>query len=327
MTAAVTQGPRVIATLFEGDLHYGAAALINSLRAAGFQGDVYCGHRGSRPPWAAATDVLGPWPGCTVSFVSLDTDRHLTFYKPHFVELVWTKLAPNATSVTFIDCDVVVLCAWEFIAFWLEQGIALVEDVGKSGMSPRHPLRHAWRAFLTERGLRADHPVSRYYNAGFVGIDGRYKSFLALWRDCVDAVYNAGPIGNATGPLFTRQAKNPVAGSRRILETMAVDYLLDQDGLNMAVMATDQPISDVGPEGMAFVPGAGVMAHAVGPRKPWRKRPVLDLLCTGSPPTAADRAYWEHASGPIATLDPALIGRRRRGVRIAQAASRFLGHR
>ncbi len=323
----MTRRQPVIATLFEGDLHHGLAALINSLCAAGFRGHVYCGYRGTRPWWAAGADVLSPQPGFTVSFVSLDTERHLTFYKPHFVELVWRELAPDATSVTFIDCDIVVLCPWEFVAFWLEQGIALVEDMGKSGMSPRHPLRHAWRAFLAERGLHADHSVSRYYNAGFVGIDGRYRSFLALWKDCVDAVYNAGPIGQGTGPLFTRQATNPVPGSRRILETMAVDYLLDQDGLNMAVMATDQSISDVGPEGMAFVPGARIMAHAVGPRKPWRKRPILDLLSAGRPPTAADRAFWEHAAGPVETLDAGLIRRRRQGVRVAQAAGHFLGHR
>ena len=41
-------------TLFEGDYHLGAAALINPLCAAGFDETVVCGHRGPVPPWALA---------------------------------------------------------------------------------------------------------------------------------------------------------------------------------------------------------------------------------------------------------------------------------
>jgi hypothetical protein len=260
-----------------------------------------------------------------VHLVWLDTERHFTFFKAHFVDLLWRDFVPEAESIVFVDYDVVLLCPWHFVAFWLRQGVALVEDVGKVGMSSNHPLRCAWRGFLADQGIPTLREVSQYYNAGFVGIHREYFPFLEHWRTCVDAVYNAGPIGGGDTALHTRQTDAPVETSLRLLSVMAIEHLLDQDGLNMAVMASSEPISDVGPEGMAFLPGSHLMTHAVGAVKPWQKRPLLNLAATGRAPSSADRAYWDYAGGPIVHHDSKRINRMKRAVRLAQGATRFVG--
>lgn len=85
-----------ICTLFEGSYHQGVAALANSLHQAGFKGRIYAGYRGALPTWAASATPLDlpRWPGATVmplaeqlslAFLPLDTQHHLTNYKPEFM--------------------------------------------------------------------------------------------------------------------------------------------------------------------------------------------------------------------------------------------------
>ena len=96
----------------------------------------------------------------------------------------------------------------------------------------------------------------------------------------------------------------------------------DQDALNIAVMTAPHPVSIMGAEGMDFRPGGWTMSHAIGAEKPWRKKFVRSALA-GRGPTAADRAFWKHASAPLPVYPPSTIQRRRAGLAVAGLVGRF----
>src|SRR5262245_19087110 len=104
----------VICTLFEGSFHYGLAALINSLHAQGFRGKIYAGYRGTLPPWVSALTALESKSEyaiadqLVVTFLPLETEMHLTNYKPTFLSELWSSQCASAKKLFYFDPDIVV---------------------------------------------------------------------------------------------------------------------------------------------------------------------------------------------------------------------------
>lgn len=288
-----------VTTLFEGDYHLGAAALINSLCAAGFDGKVVCGHRGPVPPWAEAARQLGK---VEVSFVALDTTVHLTNYKPDFLLHVWEQLEPTAERLFYFDPDIVIKAPWAFFEEWADYGVALVEDVN-SPLPESHPRRCAWVRALARRGQKVSRETPIYVNGGFIGVHRNHQGFLQTWRSAMTLV--GEEIGGLEKSMFSFGA---AAGP---MESPSYPYnKTDQDALNIAVMTSAEPVSLMGAEGMDFRPGGWTMSHALGSEKPWRKHYVRAALA-GRPPSPADRGFWQHAVGPVPVFSASAASWRR----------------
>lgn len=301
----------VIVTLFEGDYHLGAGALLNSLSAVGFAGVVVCGHRGPVPPWAPAAAQLA---GIQVEFVALATSAHLTNYKPEFMQHVWTALHPGADQLFYFDPDIVVKARWSFFAEWAGYGVALVEDVN-SPVPESHPRRAAWRRCLAARGQRVRRETALYVNGGFIGVSSAQRGFLAAWQAAMTLV--SDEIGGLARSMFSFDAAHGDMASPAYPFNKT-----DQDALNIAVMTAAEPVSIMGAEGMDFIPGGWTMAHALGSEKPWRKNFIRAALA-GRGPTPADRPFWAHAAGPLPLFSPRLLAQRRASLAIAGFIGRF----
>jgi hypothetical protein len=172
----------VVATLFErGHYEVGVAALLNSLIRSGFRGRVWCGIRGVTPAWLEPQRVSECAHGkLAVVTVNLDTERHLALYKPHFMMQVAQEEAA-ATSVVYLDPDIVVKCDWAFLERWCNRGIAAIADNGPS-MPASSPERLDWRDFRAQISPAFDEtrarPLDFYCNSGFVGVNRRCDAYL-----------------------------------------------------------------------------------------------------------------------------------------------------
>ncbi|OAM91346.1 hypothetical protein OH491_22650 [Termitidicoccus mucosus] len=303
-----------VCTLFEGDYHIGAGALANSLHASGFRGVLWAGWRGALPPWAAAArdDASAPGArrldvadGFAVVFIPVAPDAHLTYHKADFLDRVFNRLAPSADAAIYLDPDIVIKCPWTVFPAWLDDGLALVEDVNAS-MPARHPLRLAWTRLLAGRGLSPRRQLDRYYNAGFIGLPRARIGFLDTWRSTI------GVVRDVNGALAT--LKNGDAS--------ALFHSADQDALNLALMLDDVPLNAAGPEAMDFAVGGHHLSHAVGTPKPWQARFVRRAL-DGYPPSTAAKSFHQHVSRPLEIIPPAALRRRRRSLAVAALIARF----
>lgn len=302
-----------VCTLFEGDYHHGVAALANSLQASGFTGSLFAGYRGPRPAWAASDEVSAG--GVRVHLVPLVETIHFTNFKPQFMRRVFAELAPAADSVLYLDPDICLTAPWRFVETWLDAGVALCEDVN-SPLHENHPRRFDWRKFYARHGVTLRYRGHAYVNGGAVGVTRARLGFLETWER-LQAL-----MGDEIGGLD--QVKLNGGTSQRMRDPFFCFNVHDQDALNATLEAcADTPVSVLGREAMGFAPGLRVLPHALGPRKPWRRRYLRDALA-GRPPGSADDAFWRHASGPLSAWPSGVLARRRRLMRIARFICRFL---
>lgn len=283
-----------ICTLYEGNYHLGVGALINSLIVNGFNGDIYVGYRGHLPSWLRhyqKTD-LESWKqapyvrlsnGSIVYFLSLQTNIHLTNYKPQFLIDLTTGVCKNNDAIAYFDPDIVVCRHWEYFEDWMQHGVAVVHDIIMDDMPSTHPLRRNWEYIALQKGYAINNHLNAYVNAGFCGIHKEYWAFLPLWKSIIDIAlneFNANP-----NQLRTHPRPHPF-------------LYPDQDAMNLSLMVFKGRISEIGPEGMGFRYGVVAMAHSVGVPKPWDKKIITSFL-SGNRPTFTEKKYWQYVNGPV----------------------------
>lgn len=299
-------------TLFEGDYHYGVGALVNSLYAQGYRGIMWAGYRGALPPWAAPLRRAQGYceyavaEGCVVRFVRVDTDRHLTIYKPQFMLHLWDSHCPEVDALFYLDPDVVIKCRWSFFEEWVTYGVALCEDLN-SPMPSSHPIRHVWRRLCARHGWDLDREIDMYVSGGFIGLRRSDSGLLSFWNNIIRS------IEEEKGGLTTLTLERRPSAF----------FNTDQDALNMALMSRDVVPSLVGKDGMDFIPGGYIMSHAAGGEKPWRKRFLRSAL-QGVPPTRADRGFWTYAESPIRLYPPRVASMKRSDLKLGAAVARVI---
>lgn len=314
----------IVCTLFEGHYHYGVAALVNSLYKSGFRGDVYAGYRGVLPNWAMSgrqgvdkygDRILYIEDNFRIIFVHLETDYHLTNYKPDFMLNILNRNKNEGISIFYFDPDIVICGPWWYFAEWVECGVALSEDVN-SPIERYHPRRVAWRNFYNKHNVQLNFKNSIYVNGGFVGVHKKDVNFLAVWKNLQEIM--AEKIGGLN--------RSALFNSIPLPEEASGDFSpfgkTDQDALNAAVEAYSGKISFGGKCTMGFENGLAILPHALGIPKPWDRNPILWAL-RGSIPRLVDKKYWAVMDGPISAFPVRRIKAMSRMIKIASVLGRF----
>lgn len=308
-----------ICTLFEGHYHYGLAAFVNSLHQYGFRGPVFAGYKGNLPDWCkdAPQNASLNWPGATtytvapglsIHFLPLETEFHLTNYKPYYMIRLLEGLAKDYNSLAYFDPDIVIKCKWSFFENWMEHGVGLVHEIIANDMPPTHPLRKEWEKLIHLNGREVTHQLYSYINGGFCGVSKANVEFLHTWRDIFD-------VGIKHAQLTPGQW-------RHSYDRTYIFYAQDQDAMNIAAMCCNSPISEMGPEAMDFINGGTTMSHSAGSTKPWRKQ-FFKSAFNGIPPNRVDKLYWAVCNQPIACYTNRYLKRKRLALRIAALIGRF----
>jgi hypothetical protein len=307
----------VVCTLFENHYHYGLAALANSLYKHGYKGPIYAGYKGVLPSWCAArkeNQTLG-WPdastfevaeGIVIHLLPIKIDSHLSFYKPDFMVRLIETLAKDKDGIAYFDPDIVIKYHWSFFESWMSYGVALVHENITRPVT--HPTRHEWQEAIDKTGREKIRNVNTYINSGFCGVSKENIGLIKVWSEVID-----------TGRKFFNLN---TAKFVRIKDNSHAFFNLDQDALNIALMCTNTPISEIGPEGMDFLPGGFTMSHALGHPKPWRKKFIRSAI-KGRGPSLPEKAYWENMNGPIQLETKNFLRAKRLKISIASFIARF----
>jgi hypothetical protein len=307
--------PVTVCTLWEKDHHKGVATLVNSLIKMGYKGRVWAGYRGDVPPWAAAGRAEGDtytFPvgsDVEVVLIKLEANLHFAQVKPMWMLRVLEELEPESSGVYYFDPDMFVVGPWTFFERWLKSGIAACEDAAYP-FNTHHPLAREWQAYAKSLGYTHWNHGNAYFNSGLVGVAREHRSFLVLWDEVMNAIRrDFGAIKGMSTGTRTDTFHRP-----------------GQDGFTLAAYLTPHPVSWVGPDGMAFERGEWITVHAYL-HKPWRHRPLRDLLVSGIKPDRGTKLYWELAGGPIQVESASRIRQHQWLIPLAAFLSRFYQRR
>lgn len=284
----------IVCTIAEKDFYFGVGALINSLLKNEFKGNIYVGFRGELKGWCKnstecnldgweGVKVIDAYSGVRIFFLPILIDTHLAHYKPFFVQSIWEKFSDGYEDISYFDPDIIVKCKWSFFKKWMSHGVAIVHEIIMRDMPMSHPIKKEWQGIVSEMGYNVLHKNYSYFNCGFFGVSKNRVSFIKLWSEVIEFAVKK-----------YKQDLNKFANYDR---TEAF-WSIDQDSFNIALLATKEDLSEMGPEGMDFENGGQIMSHAVGPNKPWRKKYVYEFV-KGFPPTIQDKLYWNNVASPL----------------------------
>ena len=322
----------VVCTLFEGHYHFGVAALSNSLYKNGFRGSIYIGFRGILPHWtekAIANLELG-WEnaktlkvveGLELNFLPLNTNYHLTNYKPDFMLELLAGPAKNAEGIYYFDPDIVLVAPFVFLVEWIDCGVAVCEDVN-SPLQKFHPRRVAWRRYFRKYNLDLTYKNQIYVNGGFIGVRKCDFHFLNIWKNVQELMGHE--IGGLNRSAFDNynQLFNPL--SNQLSGDYAPFCYTDQDALNAAIEVHDGNVSYTGKAAMSFSDGLALMPHALGHSKPWLINPLVELL-KGDKPRRIDKEFWNIIDYPIKAFSSGKVKRMKFTIKISAFLSRLYG--
>lgn len=284
----------VICTLAEGRHFLGLAALMNSLRETGFDGELFVGYRGEVPGWLLReVERTEQSPGRPrLRLLRFDERGHMTNLKPDWILRVWA-MRPDAERLVYLDPDICVLAPWRLIENWIGRGVAAAQDQ-QPALPTGHWLFKGWQEAFSPKGYLLRETPREYVNAGFLGVHRDAVGVVERWRDMMRIAAEA--FGGLDASNLSRGRKT---------EQISTPYTsfaqTDQDVLNAVLRCGSEPLSLVGPEGMGFRPGPALMSHAVG-QKPWAK-PFIWQAMRGIRPTLADQMFLKFSSGPLRAIN------------------------
>ena len=307
------KNPSTICTVFEGHYHKGVAALVNSLIAHGYEGIVWAAYKGYLPPWAdgatqeggvaikAINDKL------SVHFVRLADTVFLPYCKPDFMLDVLENKMPNVEKIFFFDCDIIVKCRFSYFEEWVENGVALCEDVN-SPLPTSHPLRFQWKHYFEKHGILVENRDNYYVNGGFIGLKQADKDILEKWRLVQDIMRAELKDIKTVG---FKDRTNPF-------------HRTDQDALNIAKDIADCTYSIADATAMDLQNYGYIMSHAVGEQKPWQKNWLLFVIKHGQRPTMTDRVFMNYIDTPLSIFSQKERFMKRWNMKLASALGRVL---
>ena len=272
---------------------------------------IVVGYREDLPAWLPKLNPSKNGVSCTLNsgieleLIEMRGDLHMVHEKPKWFRYFTDVLEPNADEYYFFDSDIVIVNRMSFFGEWVNQGVAICEDVNYS-MSRNHPIRKQWEKFAALDGLEVKSQVDWYYNSGFLGWKKETKSFLTEWERCFEILAkHSGDMKQ----FRIHDRTHPVLSA-------------NQDSLNLAAMTTQIPISTIGPEAMGFKNGMHLMSHPIG-KKPWDKKYISDFF-KGYPPRTSDLHYWRNVNGSeFKPQNVLLVSYKRIICRLLKGLSRF----
>jgi len=288
--------PHVVCTLFEGEHARGAVVLVNSLIASGFEGRLCLGYRGELLDCVTRmVERLKNEKRFRIEpeLVPVETDRHFTMHKPHFLLELQDRLGDRAEKLWYFDPDIVVKETWNNFVEWADHGVALCEAA--IPFPQGHYRRRQWKNFTADWEIAWKNDRDIYFNAGFIGLSKENMRLVRIWRQVIENLEEQGLGHGAESKGIKLEVE--VGDKKHPFKA------LDQDALNLTASCYDGPICPIDKRGMGFRLGGNWMGHATGSAKPWNARYVYRSL-RGKGPRLVDHLYWKHATDPFPAHQP-----------------------
>jgi len=299
-----------IICLVEDSYWAGVTAIINSAIRNNFMGYIYIGYRGKIPKWIDKFEQIDDKQNYLINhniqlkLVEIDSQRHLGFEKPFFIEKIINR-AP-LDFIFYFDIDCVSVCDFDFYLTWCKQHIGLCMDECYSSIHMNHPWKIYWKNKLNEYRLpllELNHP---YINSGFIGLSKINFDIITIWKSITIALENEG----FDTKKLNKSPLLPIQG--------------DQEILNMALMTKEtHQVSIIGKEGMGFTEPCYLMVHCTKPEKPWEKLFLVDFIKKGYPIAAREKKYLDFLTKPYNNLGKTKTLFKKIDIFITQIASRI----